>query len=114
MKRAGICATVEKYLQENGEKTYAEILQAMTELDFSQSSVSGSLATLRRMRRISHDNAARGGKYSIRKWTQESATGLRKYIPEFKPKKGSDMFASWNLCTRAPYDPARDDVRLVR
>lgn len=114
MKKVGICNALEKYLLENGDKTYREILQAMSDLGFSQSSVSGSLATLRRMRRIGYDGTKRGGKYSVRvSTTQEKSGGLRAFVYTFKPLQ-RDMYSNWKLCDRSPYNADRDAVSLIR
>ena len=114
MKKVGICNAIEKYLLDNGPKTYRDILRAMEELRYSQSSVSGSLSTLRRMRRISYDEKPRRGKYSIRvHTTTEKPGGLRSFVYTFKPLR-TNMFSNWDNCVRAPRDPVRDVVSLIR
>tara|TARA_R110000868_G_C10960892_1_gene768476 strand:- start:977 stop:1315 length:339 start_codon:yes stop_codon:yes gene_type:complete len=112
MRNTGICDAVEKYLKEHGERCYSDICLGMQQ--YSSGGISGALSTLKRENRIVSLGQKKNAIYKVRHWTKETPTGLRKYIPVFRPLKPGNLFAKWDLCVRLPHDPERDLVRLVR
>ena len=112
MRNMGICAAVKKYLQDNGAKKYSELCAGMPQ--YSPVSLSGALSTLIRDRSITYFGGKRNGAYKIYQRATESPTGPKKYIPEQRPLKNSGLLHGWQLCMRAPFDPALDVVRLLR
>jgi len=111
-RNQGICDEVFAYLLKTGEQTYQQVCDGM--LHRTRGNLSGALSTLVRYNRIVTSGDKKNQTYTVRPRTEEKSTGLKKYVPPIKPLLGSGLTSNWELCQRAPFDPAKDVGRLIR